>query len=193
MQFKYGRLGGLDWATGVSRGELRGLRGAYAQIQMLGEEGDVILNVENMRFASLNNEQQASRDNPQSRSKAFSSPFARLVWRPDVRTMSKEQWRGLFTAVEQSTSSKSPCLSKLFDLLGHAQPDFRVAEVNAGEDRGVAERILKMLTGSNGIKRYKEYILADASLECLDKVQAATSGFSDVACDIFDIAKDPES
>lgn len=193
MQFKYGRLSGLDWATGVSRGELRGLRGAYAQIQILGEEGDVVLNVDNMRFASLNNEQQASPGNPQSRSKAFSSPLARLVWRPDVRTMSKEQWRGLFTAGEQRTDSKSPCLSKLFDLLGHAQPDLRVAEVNAGEDKGVAERVLKTLTGSNGIKRYKEYTLADASQECLDKVQTATSGFSDVAYDIFDIEKDPES
>ncbi|KAG6362704.1 hypothetical protein INS49_007797 [Diaporthe citri] len=193
MQFKYGRLSGLDWATGVSRGELRGLRGAYAQIQMLGEEGDVILNVDNMRFASLNNEQQASPGNPQSRSKAFSSPFARLVWMPDVRTMSKEQWRELFAAGEQSTDSKSPCLTKLFDLLGHVQPDLRVAEVNAGEDRGVAERVLKTLTGSNGIKRYKEYTLADASQECLDKVQTATSGFSDVEYDIIDIAKDPKS
>lgn len=193
MQFKYGRLNGLDWATGVSRGELRGLRGAYAQTQILGEKGDVILNVDNMRFASLNNEQQASPGSPQSRSKAFSSPFTRLVWRPDVRTMSREQWRGLFTAGEQSTNSKSPCLSKLFDLFAHAQPDLRVAEVNASEDRGVAERVLKTLTGPNGIKRYKEYLVSDASQECLDKVQTATSCFSDVSYDIFDIAKDPES
>lgn len=193
LQFNHGSLSGRDWATGVSRGELRGLRGAYAQIQMLGEEGDVVLNVDNMRFTNLNNEQQTSSGNSQSRNKAFSSPFARLVWRPDVRTMSKEQWRLPFAAGEQSTDSKSPYLSKLFDLFGHVNPGLRVAEVNASGDGGVAERVLKTLTGSNGIKRYKEYTLADASQECLDKVQAATSGFSDVAYDILDIAKDPES
>lgn len=44
-------------ATGLARGELRGLRGAYAQLQMLNEKGDVILDVDNMRFIDLANEQ----------------------------------------------------------------------------------------------------------------------------------------
>lgn len=35
MRFKSGGLHGLQWATGLARGELRGLRGAYAQLQML--------------------------------------------------------------------------------------------------------------------------------------------------------------
>lgn len=193
MHFKYNRLDGRDWATGVSRGELRGLRGAYAQIQMLDDEGNVVLDIDNMRFTNLNNDQQASSSNSQSRRKPYSSPFARLVWRPDVRTMSNDQWQKLLASPEQSTNSKSSYLSRIFDLLGHVQPDIRVAEVNASKDKGEAELILKTLNGSNGIKRYKELTLADASHEGLEPIQTATSGFSDVVYSILDIAKSPES
>lgn len=193
MHFKYNRLDGLDWATGVSRGELRGLRGAYGNIQMLDDNGNVVLDIDNMRFTNLNNDQQASSSNPQSRRRPYSSPFARLVWRPNVRTMSNDQWRKLFASPEQSTNSKSPYLSKIFDLLGHAQPDIRVAEVNASKDTGEAESILKSLTGPNGIKRYKEFTLTDASQEGLEDIRTATSGFSDVSYSVLDMSKHPES
>lgn len=192
MQFKYNSLQGRDWATGVSRGELRGLRGAYAELQMLDEAGNVILHVDNMRFTSLHNEQQSSLNDLQSSTKAFASPFARLVWGPDVRTFSKAQWRGLFTSVEGSTGSKvAGLLSKIVDLFGHVRPDLRVAEVNSGEDRGEAQVFLRTLTGPNGIKRYRSLTLAAATQEELDKAREATSGFSNVEYSILDIAKDP--
>ncbi|PYI09473.1 hypothetical protein BO78DRAFT_415749 [Aspergillus sclerotiicarbonarius CBS 121057] len=77
MRFQFGRLQGRDWATGVPRGELRGLRGAYAQLQLLDESGEAILDVDNMRFTSLNTEQRSS--GPDLSGQAYSSPFARLV------------------------------------------------------------------------------------------------------------------
>lgn len=191
MQFKYNSLQGRDWATGVSRGELRGLRGAYAELQMLDEAGNVILNIDNMRFTSLQNEQQSSTNDVQFGTKAFSSPFARLVWRPDVRTLSKAQWRGLLTSVEGSTGSKvADLLPNIMDLFGHVRPDLRVAEFNAGEDRGEAQAVLRTLTGPNGIKRYRNFTLAAATQEELDKAREATSGFSDVKYSILDVAKD---
>lgn len=99
MRFKSGGLHGLQWATGLARGELRGLRGAYAQLQMLNEKGDVILDVDNMRFIDLANEQQLSSAVDQAK-KAYSSHFNRLVWRPDIRTLRKEQSSAVLYASE---------------------------------------------------------------------------------------------
>lgn len=83
MQFTHSRLQGLKWATGVSHGELRGLCGTYAQLQMLDQAGNVILDMDNMCFTSLNNKQESSLSQDKA-SKAYSSPFMHLVWRPDI-------------------------------------------------------------------------------------------------------------
>lgn len=191
MHFKYNKLQGREWANGVSRGELRGLRGAYAELQMLDEAGDVILNVDNMRFTSLHNEQQTPENNAHSNSKAFSSPFARLVWRPDVRTLSKAQWRNLLISDEGTTGSDLPALSKIMDLFCHARPDLRLAEFNAGEDRGEARAVLKTLVGPNGIKRYKDFTFAATAQEELDTVRDAASGLGDIVYSVLDMAKNP--
>lgn len=186
MRFKHGRLQGRDWATGLARGELRGLRGAYAQLQMLDETGDVILDVDNMRFIDLNNEQQSSSDRGQA-SKAYASPFTRLVWRPDIRTLSKEQCRALFSPSEEKTEA-FPHLSNIFDLMGHANPNLRVLELKASGDMGAGQAVLKALVGPNGIKRYREYVLTNVSQELLTSVH---SEFRDVNYSVLDIEKDP--
>lgn len=97
MRFQHRSLQDRDWATGVSRGELRGQRGAYAQLQMLDETGNVIMNVDNMRFTSLNNEQQSPSAGAPSH-EPYSSPFTRLVWGPDIRTLNNNQWRDMGAA-----------------------------------------------------------------------------------------------
>jgi hypothetical protein len=56
LRYKIGGIKSREWAIGLAKGELRDLRGAYAQLQMLGEEDDVILEVDNMRFIDLANE-----------------------------------------------------------------------------------------------------------------------------------------
>lgn len=186
MRFKHGRLQGRDWATGLARGELRGLRGAYAQLQMLDETGDVILDVDNMRFIDLNNEQQSSSDRVQA-NKAYSSPFTRLVWRPDIRTLSKQQCRALFSPSAEKTGA-FPRLSNIVDLMGHANPDLRVLELQASGDIGAGQAVLKALVGPNGIKRYREYVLTNVSQELLPPVR---SEFRDVSYSVLDIEKDP--
>ena len=186
MQFKLGGLQGRQWATGIARGELRGLRGAYAQLQMLGEKGDVILDVDNMRFIDLANEQQSSSSVDQAR-KAYSSPFNRLVWRPDIRTLSKEQCSAVFCASEDKTGTY-PQLSKIFDLMGHANPDLRVLQLRTSGDLGASQTVLKTLVGSNGIKRYREYLMTDISQDLLT---ASRSEFRDVSYSVLDIERDP--
>ncbi|PQE16428.1 polyketide synthase protein [Rutstroemia sp. NJR-2017a BVV2] len=103
MRFKLNSLPNQDWATGIAKGELRGLRGAYSQLQMLGETGDVILDVDNMRFIDLANEQQSSSAEVRA-GKAYSSPFNRLVWRPDIRTFSKKQYTAALNCPKDNTA-----------------------------------------------------------------------------------------
>ena len=186
MRYKLGGLQGRQWATGLAKGELRGLRGAYAQLQMLGEKGDVILDVDNMRFIDLANEQQSSSAVDQT-SKAYSSPFNRLVWRPDIRTLSKEQCRAMCGTSDNKTETFSQ-LSNIFDLMGHANPDLRVLQLRVSDDQGASQTVLKSLVGSNGIKRYREYLMTDVSLDLLPEKK---SEFRDVNYSILDIEKDP--
>ena len=186
MRFKFGGLHGLQWATGLARGELRGLRGAYAKLQMLNEKGDVILDVDNIRYIDLANEQQSSSAVHQTR-RAYSSPFNRLVWRPDIRTLRKEQSSTVFCASEDKTGA-FPQLSKIFDLMGHANPNLRVLQLRASIDLGASQIALKTLVGSNGIKRYREYLMTDISQDLLTPSRLE---FRDVNYSVLDIEKNP--
>lgn len=186
LRFKLGAMPSREWATGLAKGELRGLRGAYAQLQMLGENGEVILDIDNMRFIDLANDQGSSSATNDT-SKAFSSPFNRLVWRPDIRTLSKKQLDALFGASGAPVSPYTQ-LSQIFELMGHADPDLRILQVGASQDVGASETILKALSGSNGIKQYREYLLTDASSKLLESLSV---DFLDVKKSVLDISKDP--
>lgn len=188
MRFNYGRLEGRTWASGISRGELRGLRGAYAKLQMLDDTGNVMLNVDNMRFTSLNNEQDSSFGGDPV-SKPYSSPFARLAWRPDLRTLSKNQFGKTLAAVQEKTGP-FPQLSKIFDLAGHANPNLRILQINAGSDLGVTQAVLQTLVGANDIKRYKEFVATDVSQEQLDLIRELPDHFRDVSCRTLDVGQD---
>lgn len=78
-----------DTCTVVARGERRGIRGANLGLQMLGPNGEVLLNLDNLRCISY-----SSAAKPADRT--FSSPFTRLVWKPDIRTLSNRQARQIY-------------------------------------------------------------------------------------------------
>ncbi|GLB07386.1 type I Iterative Polyketide synthase (PKS) [Aspergillus tubingensis] len=186
MRFKLGCLQDRDWIRGVSRGELRGLRGAYAQFQLLNDSGEAIMNVDNMRYTNFNEQQSSAEDLSR---KAYSSPYARLVWRPDSRTLSRNQWRQLLSSVDKSTSFSQ--LSYVFDLLGHANPDLRILQLNAGsDDQDTGHMVLKALVGHNGIKSYREYVATDVSAQRLDSFREATSEFRNVEYSVLDMNQD---
>lgn len=89
-----------DTCTVVARGERRGIRGANLELQMLGPNGEVLLNVDNLRCISY-----SSASKPADRT--FSSPFTRLVWKPDIRTLSHRQARQIYPPPKANVE-KSP-------------------------------------------------------------------------------------
>ncbi|KAK2764515.1 Type I Iterative PKS [Arachnomyces sp. PD_36] len=97
------------WGTALAHGELRGLRGAYSKLQLLSQTGDVVLNIDSLRHISYRGEA-PSGDNTQRR--AFSSPFTRLVWKPDIRMLDNKQSRELFPPPQQNVS-RVPALQSI--------------------------------------------------------------------------------
>ncbi|RYP04425.1 hypothetical protein DL765_010201 [Monosporascus sp. GIB2] len=91
--------------------------------------------------------------------KVFASPFVRMVRRPDIRTIANERYRVLFPQSEEATSQ----VANVFDLMGHVNADLRVLEAKKVNDVGATREILKVLSGTNGIKRYRDYVVADVS------------------------------
>nr|URT29632.1 AmpB [Beauveria felina] len=78
-----------ETCTIVARGERRGIRSAYLDLQMLGPNGEVLASVDSLRCVSFSSE-------AKSTDRTFASPFTRLVWKPDIRTLSNRQARHMF-------------------------------------------------------------------------------------------------
>lgn len=89
-----------DTCTVVARGERRGIRSAYLDLQMLGPNGEVLLKVDTLRCISYSSEAKPV-------DKTFSSPFTRLAWKPDIRTLSNRQARQMYPPPKDNVD-KSP-------------------------------------------------------------------------------------
>ncbi|KAF2806012.1 polyketide synthase [Mytilinidion resinicola] len=84
---------GQDWGLAAAHGEFRGLRSAYLQLQLQSQTGDVLLDIKDLRCISYSLEDQPL---VSSRTKAFASPFTRMVYKPDFRALSNRQAHVLF-------------------------------------------------------------------------------------------------
>jgi len=89
-----------DWGTAIAHGRIQGLRSAYVQLQMVDQSGDVVLEVDTLRLTRF--KESALSEEIQYK-KAFSSPFTRLAWKPDIRTLNNYQIRKLFPAPPENT------------------------------------------------------------------------------------------
>ncbi len=85
----------LESATAVAHGERRGLRNAYLDFAMKGPDGRELLQVEALRCTSYSRASQALE-------KAYSSPFSRLLWKPDIRALTNGQCRELFPPAREN-------------------------------------------------------------------------------------------
>ncbi|RYP70067.1 hypothetical protein DL771_005684 [Monosporascus sp. 5C6A] len=83
-----------DWGTGIAKGELRGLRGAYAKLQLLTQSGSLVLDVDSLRCISYGDS--PAPDGAKHGLPPFSSPLTRLEWKPDVRSLSYSKARDFF-------------------------------------------------------------------------------------------------
>lgn len=78
-----------DTCTLLAHGERRGMRAAYLDLQMLGLNSETLLKIDALRCISYSSEAKLV-------DKTFSSPFTRLVWKPDTRTLTRCQTRQLY-------------------------------------------------------------------------------------------------
>ncbi len=78
-----------DTCTVIARGERRGMRAAYLDLHMPGPNGESLLNIDALRYISYSSEVKPV-------DKTFSSPFTRLTWQPDIRTLNSRQTRQLY-------------------------------------------------------------------------------------------------
>lgn len=82
---------GVDRAVGIARGEILGLRGAYADLQMQDQRGDVVLDIRGSRYVSHMDVLPV-----QEVKGPFAAPFLRLIWKPDIRFLTNDQVRKWF-------------------------------------------------------------------------------------------------
>ncbi|KAF7538397.1 hypothetical protein G7054_g2978 [Neopestalotiopsis clavispora] len=90
-----------SWGVGHACGELRGLRGAYAKIQLHDQEGNVVTTLNSLRCVSYG-DSSLSADNTKHHIRPFACPLSRLVWKPDVRVLSSEKAQGLFPPPQEN-------------------------------------------------------------------------------------------
>ncbi|UPX20628.1 uncharacterized protein EKO05_0010856 [Ascochyta rabiei] len=79
----------LEHASVVARGERSGLRGVNLDFIMRAPDGHELLLVEGLRCTSYNRMSLSKTD-------AYSSPFTRLLWKPDFRSLNNGQCRELY-------------------------------------------------------------------------------------------------
>ncbi|KAI4671141.1 Type I Iterative PKS [Alternaria novae-zelandiae] len=101
----------IDQASGtaVAYGEFKGLRSAYLQLQLQDEAGDILVDIEDLRCVSYSLEA-TSPDKTGAR--GFSSPFTRMVYKPDFGSLRNEQARLLFPAPSENVA-QGPVLAQL--------------------------------------------------------------------------------
>ena len=101
-----------DLGHAVARGSFQGARSAYAKLQMVDPNDNVFLEVDSMRFTRFK-ESRPARD-IRSR-QPFSSPFTRLVWKPDIRTSNNTQLRSLYPPPPEN--AKRAALLEIVDMI----------------------------------------------------------------------------
>ena len=101
-----------DWGRAIAQGSIHGPRSAYAQLQMMDPSGDVIFEVESMRFTRF--KELRLTEEIQSK-QPFSSAFTRLVWKPDIRSLNNQQIRGLFPPPNEN--AEGAALLEIVDMI----------------------------------------------------------------------------
>ncbi|KAI1121201.1 hypothetical protein F5Y10DRAFT_288746 [Nemania abortiva] len=119
----------LESARATAQGERRNLRNAYLDLALAAPDGREFLRVENLRCTSFSRASQTIE-------KAYSSPFTRLVWKPDIRGMNNDQCRRLFTPTPENIKS-APHLG-VMNRLAHAIV-YNIYETFAGDGSTVTE------------------------------------------------------
>lgn len=84
-----------DAGQGTAMGGLRGPRGAYANIKLFGSSGRALVDIEELRCVSYGGSSQRLR----TVTKVARGPYMRLVWKPDIETLSNDRARSMYLPV----------------------------------------------------------------------------------------------
>ena len=85
---------------GQATGELRGLRGAYAQTQLYGRSGEILIDVKQLRCVSYD----GTSLNAAEATFTARNPYLRLVWKPHFDSLTNDQAKALFPPTRNSKS-----------------------------------------------------------------------------------------
>ncbi|KAF2473021.1 polyketide synthase [Lindgomyces ingoldianus] len=91
-----------SYGIAVARGERHGLRGAHAQVQLRSSTGNVLVNIADIHCTAYSGgkRKKAVMGHPQT-------PYMRLIWKPCLENLSKQQARSMFPPTSASDSIKS--------------------------------------------------------------------------------------
>ncbi|KAI1318728.1 polyketide synthase [Xylariaceae sp. FL0255] len=119
----------------------RGLRSIYANLQLQCEEsGTVPMGIRNLRCMAYSSENQVTAIGPPEGDEGnLSSPYFRLVWRPDVRIINNSQAHRLFAPSAESASS-THLLDKFENLATLYVIDIHERFANLDEVTGASEQ-----------------------------------------------------
>ncbi|KAL4893109.1 hypothetical protein BDV59DRAFT_202089 [Aspergillus ambiguus] len=97
-----------ETCTVVARGNRRGLRAAYLDLQIRGLDGNLVFSADNLRCISYSSESKIQ-------DRSFSSPYTRLVWKPAIHTLSNCQARLIYPPPKENVdkSAKWGIMNKL--------------------------------------------------------------------------------
>ncbi|KGO76199.1 Acyl transferase/acyl hydrolase/lysophospholipase [Penicillium italicum] len=84
--------------TALAKGELRGLRGAYAKLQVLDKTGSIVVDIPKLRCITYG--EASAQDGMTIR--PFESQSTRLTWLPDFRTLNCKAARQLFPPPQEN-------------------------------------------------------------------------------------------
>lgn len=170
-----------DDASGkvIAHGERRGLRNSRANIQVYDQAGLPRVDVKNLRGVRYDGGKPID-------TTTKSNEYVRLVWKPDIATLSDGQAQ----AVVSSNGTTQSRLAGLVDLMGHRNPGMKVLQI--GLDEKISKAILSTLGGHTDTLRYDTFALADKSDEAVRDAVASLSEYKNTSTRHFDLEKEDQ-
>lgn len=166
----------IGFATAES--EFKGLRGVHSRIQLSTPSGQPIFEISNMRSVHYSGGEISTPN-----TKALRSPYSRLVWKPDITTLSSHHARKLFPAPVSAIE-----IETVFD---------KMDLISACMIMDIAGRVLPSFSGHPHLDRFKTWIqrmvkgnhafIKKASTMTMDQCSAIMKDLSTELKDIVDV------
>lgn len=145
-------------AFAIAKGERHGLRGAHASVQLKNKNGEILVDIADIRCTAYSKAERSETD-----ASTGGAPYMRLVWKPLLGRMGKQEAQALFppTAITPSIETMFGDIDRLGMLM---VADIADRYGSRRDDGGVSEHHRKFLA----------WTLRAASRELLDSHEASS-------------------